>query len=378
VTDPEEYRQRIRAVLADFTPQMADWEATGHLPRELFERLGAAGVYRDRWSDGPVGGLPLAHVLTTELALANGGAALAVSLHDEVFVQALHRYGRPRHDAVLDDALSGTAIGCVAVTEPAGGSDVAGITTRLSMDGDRWRVTGSKRYITNAGRATHMLVLARSAPSRAALSLVLVPCDRPGVTVERFFSTLGMRSADTAAIDLDVEVGPEDLVGRPHQGLLMLLRLLDFERIAAATGLVAGARHALRLTAAYMRERAQFGTRLFDHQWLRHRLAEHWVEVEAAAAMVDTASRPVRGDELAHERVAAAKLFAGRVCAAAVDQAIQVFGARGYTTDYPLERLYRDARLTRIGGGTDEMMREVIAAHLDAEDLETAKLLAGY
>jgi alkylation response protein AidB-like acyl-CoA dehydrogenase len=376
--DIDGYRERVRAVVAEFEPQMAEWESSGHLPREFFRRLGSAGAFVDRWSAGPVQGLPFARVLTTELAVANGGAALATSLHSEVFVHALYRFGRPGHEAVLQQALRGEAIGCLAVTEPSGGSDVTGIGTRLHMEGARWRLTGTKRYVTNGGRATHTLALARSGAGRNALTLVLVPLDRPGVKVSRFFTTLGMRSADTSALEFDTEVCAEDLLGGPHRGLLVLLKVIDFERIAAATGLVAGARLALRLTAAYMRERTQFGTRLFEHQFLRHRLAEHWTEVEAAAAMLDLACRPIRREELAHEMAAASKLFAARVCSAAVDQAIQVFGARGYTTAYPLERLHRDARLTRIGGGTDEMMREIIATHLDAEDPAITRLVYEY
>jgi alkylation response protein AidB-like acyl-CoA dehydrogenase len=378
VPDIDGYRARVRAVIEEFRPQMPDWESSGHLPREFFRRLGSAGAFAERWSTGPVSGLPFARTLTAELAVANGGAALAVSLHNEVFVHALLRYGKPAHEVLLRQALRGEAIGCLAVTEASGGSEVTSTRAQLRTARTGWRLTGAKRYVTNGGRATHALVLARSGPGRNAFTLALVPLDRPGVKVTRFFTTLGMRSADTSAVEFDTELGPDELVGKAHQGLLVLLKLVDFERIVAATGLVAGARLALRLTSAYMRERLQFGARLFDHQSLRHRLAEHWTEVEAAAAMLDAACRPVGHEELAHQMAAAAKLFAARVCSAAIDQAIQVFGARGYTAAYPLERFYRDARLTRIGGGTDEMMREIVATHLDTEDLAMTGLLHEY
>jgi alkylation response protein AidB-like acyl-CoA dehydrogenase len=350
------------------------WERDGHLPRELFAVLGTAGVFRDRWRHGPLGGLPLARAMVEELTVRNAGAALAVSLHSEVFLNALTVYGGDGHRTTREAALDGTAIGCTAITEPGGGSNIPGIATTAVREHERWRVQGSKRFITNVGRATHALVLARGGPGAAACTLFAVPLDHPGVRVTGFFRTLGMRSVDNGAIELDTTLPEHMVVGRPGAGLGMVLRMLDFERLAAAVGLVAGARHTLRLAAAYMRQRTQFGKRLFDHQALRHRLADSWVQVEAAAALVDRAVRPEHG-RLSHHLVAAAKLAAVRAGAAAVDEALQIFGGRGYTDAYRLEQHYRDARLIRIGGGTDEMMREIVAARLDTEDAESEALL---
>jgi len=132
---------------------------------------------------------------------------------------------------------------------------------------------------------------------------------------------------------------------------------------------------ALRLAIAYMRERQQFGKRLLDHQALAHRLADRWAETEAAAALLDGACRAARGDELPHHLVAAAKLIAARAGTAAIDEAIQFLGARGYTEEYPLARMHRDARLTRIGGGTDEMLRQIIVSCLDVPDPAAVSIL---
>jgi alkylation response protein AidB-like acyl-CoA dehydrogenase len=123
----------------------------------------------------------------------------------------------------------------------------------------------------------------------------------------------------------------------------------------------------LHLAMAYMRERKQFGKRLFDHQALRHRIVDRWAEVEAAAALLERACQSARGNYLPHHEVAAVKLVAARSCGGAIDEALQIFGARGFTDAYPIERMYRDARLTRIGGGTDEVLREIVALYLDAE-----------
>ena len=361
------YRERAREVVRSFAPDAPEWERAGHLPRALFTALGSAGIFRDRWRHGAVSGLPFARAMVEELALVNGGAALAVSIHSEVFVNALYQFGGSRHHEVLQRALGGEAVGCIAATEAGGGSDLAAIRVQATRTTSGWHLDGAKCFTTNAGRASHALVLARTAGHGQEFTLFLVPLDAHGVRIKGFFNTLGVRSADTAAIEFDVDLPESAVVGRPGSGMFFILKVLDFERVAAATGLVAGARYALGLAVAYMRDRTQFGKRLFDHQALRHRLTDRWAEVEAAAALLDRACEPVRGTFLGHHQVAAAKLVAARSCGAAIDEVLQVFGARGFTEAYPLERMYRDARLTRIGGGTDEVLREIISLHLDVE-----------
>lgn len=370
MNDVHDYRSRVRRVIAGFVPDLPSWEQDGHLPRELFHRLAAAGAFRDRWARGPVEGLPLARALVEELAVHNGGAALAVSLHSEVFLHALHRAGA--HAEIVEGALDGSVIGCAAVTEPGAGSDVPAVTTSARRDGDQWRLRGTKCLITNAGRATHVLVLARTGEARS-FGLFVVPLSE--VTVARFVPTLGVRSVDTAVLDLDVTAPGTAVVGNPRAGLVQLLRVLDFERLAAAAGLIATARAAMGLAVAHLRDRTAFSARLFDHQALRHRLAWHWARVSAVAALLDAVVAPGHGDEVSHAAVAAVKLIAARDCADAVDAALQAFGGRGYTEDFPLARMYRDVRLTRIGGGTDEMLCEVIASNLDVDDPLSAALV---
>lgn len=175
-----------------------------------------------------------------------------------------------------------------------------------------WHLTGEKRFTTNVGRATHVMVLARTGPGENAFTLFVVPLERPGVRVTRFFDTLGVRSADTGGVEFDVRLTEDEVVGRVDAGLMYALKLLDYERLAATVGLVAVGRAALGMAAVHLRERTQFGKRLFDHQALAHRLADRWAEVESAAALLDTACRTARGDHLPHHLVAAAKLVAAR------------------------------------------------------------------
>jgi alkylation response protein AidB-like acyl-CoA dehydrogenase len=187
-----------------------------------------------------------------------------------------------------------------------------------------------------------------------------------------------VRSADTAALSIDTTLTSADLIGRPGSALRVTLTLLDFERLGAAAALLAGAEKAVRLAAAWARRRTQFGSRLFDHQALRHRLADRWADVYAARSALDATCRRLWEPSLPHVEIAATKLLAARAASLAVDETLQIFGARGYTTVYPAEEMYRDVRLTRIGGGADEMMREIIATSLDIADPKAAGLLDAY
>jgi alkylation response protein AidB-like acyl-CoA dehydrogenase len=374
----DEYRRRVRGAVAALAPKAPEWESAGHLPRELFESLGAVGAFSQRWRLGPLKGLPYARALVEELAVFNAGAALAVSLHSELFVHALQRFGGEAQAGALQQALDGRLIGCMAITEPEGGSDVPSLSTRAVLSSDGWHLTGSKRYTTNIGVADNVLVLANSGSTGSSYTLLRVPLGHPGIRVTGFFGTLGVRAADTGALDMDATLPAGHAVGRPGNGMAQVLKLLDYERVAAAAGLIAGARHALGLARAHLRTRTQFGKRLYDHQALAHAFADRWADVEAAAALLDATCSAGRGNQLPHHMVAATKLVAARTCSAAVDQALQFFGGRGYTDAYPLERYYRDARLTRIGGGTDEMMREIIATTLDVEDPRMSALLAEF
>jgi alkylation response protein AidB-like acyl-CoA dehydrogenase len=376
--DASGYVKRARAALEPFIEQFPSSERAGHLPARFFPALGEAGLFRDRWREGAVGGHYLARALLAELTPLNAGAALALSIHSEIFIHALVRFGCEAHQGLLQDALEGRVIGCFAATEAVGGSDLPGLQATAVQRGDQWHLRAEKRFITNAGCATHALVLANSVTGRRRSCLFCLPLDRPGVKIRGFYETLGVRSADTAALSVDTTLEATDLIGRPGAGLLMTLTLLDFERLAAAAALVAGAERSLRLAAAWARRRKQFGARLLDHQALRHRLADRWADVYAARGALDATCGRLGEPTLPHVEIAATKLLAARAASLAADEALQIFGARGYTTAYPVEQMYRDVRLTRIGGGADEMMREIIATSLDIADPEAAAWLDVY
>lgn len=367
----EAYRLRIREALAAFPASEVDrWEQDGHIPGTLVRRLGAAGAFRDRWAPGRTDGLPYALVLAEEIvALSSGGAGVAVTLHSEVFAGTLHRLARtPAQRELLESALDGRTIGCFASTEDHGGSAVGEPRTTATPTADGgWHITGVKRYSSNAGRATHAVVIARSAahaPGRD-ICLFVVPLDAPGVTVDGFFDKQAIRSCDLGRIRMDVTLPGDALLGAPGTGLIHANQALQLERLSVAAQGVAISRMALGLAIAHCRDRSVGDARLMDMQAIRHRLADAATALTAAEAFVHAVTLgAMSGRNVAHES-AALKLHCAHVTAQVVDETLQVLGARGVTSNYPVERWWRDARVMRLGAGSDEMMREIVAAGLD-------------
>ena len=372
---PEEdraYRDRIRGCLADVDESVVSgWEAAGHLPADRLRALGATGAFRERWRPGAEDGLPRLVALADETAQVCSGLALAVLGHCEVFTGGLHRLAATDEQRALRDAaLDGEVLGCFAATEPQGGSDLTAVrSTATRVDGG-WRLTGRKRYVSNLGGSTHALVLARDADRSAArdLGLFVLPLDTPGVRIEGFFATAGLRSCDVGEMSFDTVVGLEAALGGAGMGLLHATQLLQFERLAICIQLATAARLALRLAAAYARRRTIGDARLLDKQVLRHRLAVGQAELWAVEAAIDDVVRRARRGEGVGHRVAALKLVAGAMAEQVTDGCLQIFGARGYTSNYPLERYWRDVRLARIGGGPDEVMAELVASRIDRPD----------
>lgn len=368
--DDRAVRAAVRQALSGVDGATVDgWERAGHLPPDVLPRLAAAGVFRRRWAIGADAGLPALVAVSEETSAVCSGLALAVLGHSEVFLGALDWLGETeRHHELREDALAGRAVGCFAATEEHGGSALSGVRTEAARLPDgRWRLTGRKKYVSNLGGATHAVALARVAgrPASSDLALFVLPLAAPGATVAGFFPTVGLRSCDVGELHLDAVLPADALLGSPGLGLAYASRLLQFERIAICVQLVAGARRALRLAAAYARRRQSGGGRLIDRQAVRHRLAgfqaDVWAAEGALRAVLDEARA---GGPVAH-RVAALKLTATAVAERVTDGCMQVFGARGYTANFPLERWWRDVRLARIGGGADEVMSDAVASYLD-------------
>jgi alkylation response protein AidB-like acyl-CoA dehydrogenase len=367
-----DFRERLETIVKAWDAATVDeWERVGHLPPSCFNTLGAEGVFRDRWAPGGTAGLPLAALLSQRLALVSSGLALAVMVHCEVFLGVLGRAARlDEQRELLEAGFAGDAIGCFAVTEPTGGSDVAAVRTTARRTAGGWHVRGEKRYISNAGVATHAVVLARTQDERRrdGLSLFVLPLRGEQATVRGFFPKLGTNSCDAAHLVIDGEFAPSTQIGPQGGGLLLLMEALKYERLAVAAQLVAIAGASLRLAAAWARRREQFGARLLDFQTLRHRLAEVWSDLLAVESLLTVTLMAAQDGRDVGRATAALKLRSAHLAQRAVDESLQVLGGRGYTRNFPVERWYRDVRLARIGAGTDEIMRELMASELERTD----------
>ena len=377
------FRARVRDTLNGFTVgDVASWEQARHLPMTAVAEFARRGIFRARWEPGAEGGLPLLITLSQETSQVSGGLAVAVMGHSEMFVGALTWLATsPGQLALREDALDGRVVGCFAATETQGGSDLAGIRSTATPASGGWRLRGCKRYVSNIGGASHVLVLARPEGARDArdLGLFVVPLDNPGMTVDGYFHAVGIAACDVGQVSFDTTVPADAVLGRPALGLLYATHLLNFERISICAQLLAMAELSVRLAVAYARRRAVGGMRVFDRQAVRHRLAgcqaELWTLQGRLAEIVARVERLRRMP--AHE-IAAFKLTSAEAAGQIVDTCMQVFGARGGMGNFPVERLWRDTRMARMGGGTDEVLADMVASGLDRDDPAIDALLDEY
>lgn len=362
-----------RFVDTEVRPHVDEWERAGRFPDELFRRCGELGFlglhYDERWG-GSGGDLAAGIVFVEELARCGAGAIpMAISVQTDMATPALAEFGTDdQRERWLRPAIAGTKIGAIAITEPDAGSDVAAITTRAVRDGDVWRVDGRKMFITNGARADFLTLVAKTDPAagHAGVSLFVVDTSLPGVTVSRQLEKLGMHSSDTAEIALDdVAVPHADLIGlEPGAGFGQLMWQLQYERLAGAAACVGHAAQVLEDTIAYARSRTTFGRPIGSHQVIAHKLADAATELEAARSLLYSTAWRVMHDEYPVAEISMTKKYCAQVQHRLVDACVQVFGGAGYLEETPVARAYRDARLQRIGGGTDEIMNEVIAKRL--------------
>jgi len=377
LTDEHEMlRRTVRAFVdKEVVPHVDAWEEAGRIPRGFWRRLGELGLLGLEFPTeyGGAGGDFLSSVvLGEEMARCrSGGVAFSVLVHTDMSSPWLTRYGtEAQKRAFLPGIVSGETVCALAITEPAAGSDMAGIATRAVRDGDRYLLTGSKIFITNGVHGDLYFVAARTGPGaparrHAGISMFLVERGRPGFTVSRRLEKMGMRASDTAELSLqECAIPAANLLGEEGRGFHQLAAGLQRERIMAAVMALSGAGQALEDTTAYLRERHAFDGPLSDKQALRHRMADMATEIEAARQLVyHAAARYAAGEECVTE-VSMAKLFATEVANRVAYQAVQLHGGYGYMREFPVERFFRDVRLWPIASGTSEIMREIIARRL--------------
>ncbi|MEV6327528.1 acyl-CoA dehydrogenase family protein [Streptomyces sp. NPDC051909] len=347
----------------------AEEEAAGHFPRELFRLLSASGLLGLPYDSAYGGGdQPYAVYLQVleELAAARLTVALGVSVHS-LSCHALAAFGSDEQRAAhLPAMLGGGLLGAYCLSEPASGSDAAALRTRAARDGDAWVLDGTKAWITHGGIADFYTVMARTGgEGPKGITAFLVPGDAPGLSAAAPERKMGMKGSPTAQVHLDgVRVPDARRIGAEGQGFAIALAALDSGRLGIAACAVGVAQAALDAAVAYARERRQFGRPIADFQGLRFLLADMATQVEAGRALYLEAAR-LRDEGRPFGRQAAmAKLFCSDAAMRVTTDAVQVLGGYGYTADFPVERLLREAKVLQIVEGTNQIQRVVIARHL--------------
>ena len=365
----DELRLHIRRFLErEVVPHLDEWEETT-FPDSIMRRFGELGFLGLRYPPeygGQGGDYFTAVVLSEEMARAHcGGLGMAIAVQTEMATPPVHRFGSEEQKRrFLGPAITGEAIAAIAMTEPDAGSDLAGMKTVAKRYGDEYILNGRKIFITNGARCQWCLVVAKTdvEAGHKGFSLFILPKETPGFHVTRTLKKLGMHSSDTAELLFeDCRVPASLRLGEEGEGWTHLMWELQGERLIAACGNVAGAQATFEYAMQYAKDRTAFGRPIAHFQVVKHRLVDMGTRIAAVRAFVyETAKRWDEGEYPVRE-ISQAKLLAAQLAVDIADEAIQILGGHGYMSEFPVERAWRDARLSRIGAGTDEIMKEIIA-----------------
>ncbi|MEG0482356.1 MAG: acyl-CoA dehydrogenase family protein [Acinetobacter sp.] len=352
-------------------PYASEWDQKELFPVEALAQMGQLGfmgmLIPEEWGGSGTG--TLAYVLALEeVAAADGATSTIMSVHNSVGCVPILKFGtEEQKQQFLLPLAQGEMIGAFALTEPHTGSDAAAIKTRAVKDGDDYIINGSKQFITSGHNAGMIIVFAVTDPSagKKGLSAFLVPRDTPGYEVIRIEEKLGLHASDTCQIALtDVRIHQSLRLGAEGDGLKIALSNLEGGRIGIAAQAVGFARAALEEATRYAHERIAFGKPIFEQQAISFRLASMATEIEAARQLVHYAARKKEAGEPCLTEASMAKLFSSEMAERVCSKALQIFGGYGYLKDFPIERIYRDARICQIYEGTSDIQRLVIARSL--------------
>lgn len=366
----------IRDMARDFArneiaPHAQTWEKAGWIDDALVEKLGDLGllgmIVPEQW-----GGTYLDYVAyalaVEEISAADAATGTLMSVHSSVGCGPILNYGNEEQKQTwLAKLASGKTIGCFCLTEPHAGSEAHNLRTRAELQGDHWVINGAKQFVSNGKRAHLAIVFAVTDPDlgKKGLSAFLVPTDNAGFVVDHSEHKMGIRASDTCAVTLDnCRIPAANLLGERGKGLAIALSNLEGGRIGIAAQALGIARAAFEAALAYARERVQFDKPIIEHQSVSNMLADMHTRINAARLLVLHAARLRSAGLACLSEASQAKLFASEMAEWVCSRAIQVHGGYGYLEDYPVERYYRDARITQIYEGSSEIQRLLIAREL--------------
>jgi acyl-CoA dehydrogenase len=369
--DHEAFRDSFRRFIdKEIAPFHADWEDQGYVDRAVWNKAGDNGFLCMSMPEayGGSGADRLYSVIQMEELGRVGYSGIGYSLHNEIVAPYIERYGTEAQKAKFLPAMaSGAMIGAIAMSEPAAGSDLQGIqTTALKQADGSYMLNGSKTFITNGWHADLVIVVAKTNPAAGAkgTSLLLVERGMPGFSVGKRLKKMGLKAQDTSELFFDqVHVPAENLLGGDaleNKGFICLMEQLPWERLQIAISAVAAAQAAIDWTVDYVKERKVFGQTVGSFQNTRFTLAELQTQVQIAAVFVDKCTELLLQDKLDTATASMAKYWCSDMQCKVMDECVQLFGGYGYMWEYPITRAYADARVQRIYGGTNEIMKEVI------------------
>ena len=367
------FGEAVRAFIdKEMVPNFLEWEQIGTAPRELFQVAGQNGflgiAVPEEYGGGGVSDFRFNQAMNEQMAYAGvTGAGLGLTLHNDTCLPYFLTYATDQQRRRwLPGIVSGELITAVAMTEPGAGSDLSGIRTSAVRDGGEYIVNGSKTFITNGINADLVITAVRTGPDRhRGLSLLILERGMPGFERGRNLQKIGMHSQDTAELSFtDVRVPLANLLGEENEGFFQLVAKLPQERMSIAVAGVAEARAAFENTLRYGKERRAFGQPIGSFQHSRFVLAEIATEIDVTQTFIDRCVDDLNAGELSAPDAAKAKWWATELQGRVVDRCLQLHGGYGYMLEYPIARAFTDARVTRIYGGTTEIMKDVIGKSL--------------
>ena len=370
----EDLRESMEAwVKKEMWPHRNEWEES-YWPTEIMKRAGDLGFLGLCFPEehGGQGGDYYYSLVRAECMsyTGSGGTNMGFAVQTDMVLPPIHLLGSDEQKRrYLEPGMKGEKIGCLGITEPGAGSDVAGIRTTAIRDGDEFVINGSKTFITNGPRADFIVLVAKTDPEERHAGITLFVVDLrdekgekvPGFSVSAELEKMGMHASDTGELAFeDVRVPESAILGEEGKGFYHISWELQGERLVAAAGCYASCERMFERTLEYAKEREAFGRPIGRFQVIRHKFADMATKIEAAKQMVHATAWRFANGEYPVREITMAKLFATRTCHEVADECVQIMGGYGYMKEYEIERAYRDQRLNRIGAGTDEIMLDVI------------------